>query len=399
MGRPVRPSQAMQNRLQKNALEVQREMTGMKKSSDTLAGMGTKGSDIRVAIDLSDQQSRWEARDLCTGEVRRGVLEMTPAGLERCFAGAEPCTVVMEAGTHSHWLCLQLRSMGHRAEVLPPDVLRQGSGKRRRRNDAKDAAELLEHAVDIDRPREKKLWQRPDEYQRDLALMRMRNAMVQARAGLVSTVRGTVKQFGERVSKCDVEYFAARARAELSAGVLALVELVLGQIDELNKVVAQYDAQIKAYLARRPESARLLAVPGVGEVTVGVLMASVGEASRFVHSREVAAYYGLVPGQDQSGKHDPQLRITKAGEVLGRRCFLECARSIMGPRGKDSELRRWALALAGDGRNKIRNNKAAVALARKLVVLLHRLWVTGAEYDPWYGTKRAAARSDGMKAT
>ena len=233
----------------------------------------------------------------------------------------------------------------------------------------------------------KKLWQRSDEHQRDLVLMRMRNAVVEARASLVSTVRGTVKQFGERVSKCDVEYFAGRARTELSAGVLALVELVLGQIDELNKAVAQYDEQVKAYLAQRPEAARLLAVPGVGDVTVGTFMAYVGEASRFAHSRDVPAHFGLVPGLDQSGKHDPQLRITKVGDAMMRRCFLECARGIMGPYGKDSALRRWALALAGDGRNKIRNNKAAVALARKLAVLLHRLWVTGEAYDPWYGTK------------
>src|SRR5512140_3710554 len=98
MGRPVRPSQTMQDRLQKNALEVQREMTGMKKSNETLAGMGTKVSDIRVSIDLRDQQSRWAACDLSTGEIRTGVVEMTPEGLNRCFQGVERCAVVMEAG-------------------------------------------------------------------------------------------------------------------------------------------------------------------------------------------------------------------------------------------------------------------------------------------------------------
>jgi transposase len=123
----------------------------MQKSSGTLAGMGTKGSDIRVGLDLSDKQSRWSARDLSTGEVRTGVVEMTPAGLERCFEGVEHCTVVMEAGTHSHWVCRQLRMKGHRGEVLPADVLREGNGKKRRRNDAKDADALLEHAVDSTR--------------------------------------------------------------------------------------------------------------------------------------------------------------------------------------------------------------------------------------------------------
>ena len=65
---------------------------------------------------------------------------------------------------------------------------------------------------------------------------------------------------------------------------------------------------------------------------------------------------------------------------------MQCAQRLMSKKGEDCQLRRWAWSLAGDGKNKVRKKKATVALARKLLVLLHHLWITGERYDPWYGT-------------
>jgi transposase len=95
---------------------------------------------------------------------------------------------------------------------------------------------------------------------------------------------------------------------------------------------------------------------------------------RFTHSRMVAAYFGLVPKRDQSGSRDPQLRITKQGDAFVRRLLIQCARYILGPFGKDSELRRYGLRIAERG-GKNAKKRAAVAVARKLAVPLHRLWV------------------------
>lgn len=283
--------------------------------------------------------------------------------------------------------------MGHHAFVVPADVLRQGSGQRRRRNDAKDADGLRDIAGDIGSARVKKLWQRPDVYQRDLMLMRLREAAVSARATLATVVRSSVKQFGERVRKCDVEYLPKHAREDLDADILTYVEPLLKQIEELNTTVAQYDVQVEAYLARRPESARLLSIPGIGPVTVGVVMAIAGEPGRFRRHGDFSAYVGLVPREDQSGEHDPQLGITKAGDRLARKVLVECAQRWMGKQGVDCALRRWALALAGDGKNKIRKRKAVIALARKLAELLLLLWRSGAEYDPWHGVTRPDAEA------
>jgi transposase len=369
-------------------------MTGVKKHIETGVGMGVEGSDIRVGIDLSDKHSRWIATDRTTGEIRGGWIQMTPAAVRACFGEMQPSVFVMEAGTHSHWLCLELRALGHRAEVLPADVLRQGSGKQRRRNDSKDAAGLMELAGDVERPRTKTLWQRPDEYQEDLILMRLRDGVVRARAMLATMVRSSVKQFGERIRACDVEYLPKHAREDLSARMLTFVEPSLEQLEQLTRTVAEYDIRVDAYLARRPESERLLSIPGVGKVTVGTIMAVAGDPSRFRNGRDFGAYLGLVPGEDQSGMHDPQLRITKAGDALARKVLVECAQRMIGKLGVDCALKRWALNIAGDGKNKIRKKKAVVALARKLAVLLHHLWVSGERYDVRRGMKTREMKTE-----
>jgi transposase len=102
---------------------------------------------------------------------------------------------------------------------------------------------------------------------------------------------------------------------------------------------------------------------------------------RFRTSRRVGAYLGLRPARSQSGKGDPELHITKAGDCDLRRLLVQSAQYIMGPFGKDSDLRRFGLALAARGR-KSAKKRALIAVARKLAVLLHRLWVSGADYDP-----------------
>lgn len=92
------------------------------------------------------------------------------------------------------------------------------------------------------------------------------------------------------------------------------------------------------------------------------------------------AYLGLRPRKSQSGEHDPQL-VTKAGDPFLRRLLVNCANHILGPFGKDSSLRTWGLRLVERGGKNARK-RAKVAVARKLAVLLHRLWITGEVYEP-----------------
>jgi transposase len=108
---------------------------------------------------------------------------------------------------------------------------------------------------------------------------------------------------------------------------------------------------------------------------------------RFERSRSVGAYLGLVPATDRSGERDPQKRISKEGDEMLRKLLVGSAHYILGPFGSDSDLRRHGEKIASRG-GKNSKKRAAVAVARKLCVLLHRLWVTAEVYEPLHDAHR-----------
>jgi len=108
---------------------------------------------------------------------------------------------------------------------------------------------------------------------------------------------------------------------------------------------------------------------------------TIEDPHRFARSRDVGSYLGLRPKQQDSGDRSPQLRITKAGDQYLRKMLVSCAHYILGPFGPDTDLRRWGLKLCERG-GKNAKKRAVVAVARKLAVLLHRLWVTAEVYEP-----------------
>ena len=126
----------------------------------------------------------------------------------------------------------------------------------------------------------------------------------------------------------------------------------------------------------------LCSVPGVGILTSLRYVLTLSDAQRFAHSRDVGPYLGLRPRQNQSGERDPQLGISKAGNGYLRKLLVQCSNHILGHFGKESELREWGLALAGRG-GKNAKKRAIGAVARKLAVLLHRLWVSKTIYQPF----------------
>jgi transposase len=129
---------------------------------------------------------------------------------------------------------------------------------------------------------------------------------------------------------------------------------------------------------------RLRQIRGVGALTALVFVLIVGDPQRFPHSRAVGPYIGLVPDVRNSGKSAPQLPISKQGDPLLRRLLVQAAHYILGRHGQDSNLKRFGLKIAERG-GKSGKKRAVVAVARKLAVLLHHLWVSGADYIPLYG--------------
>ena len=139
---------------------------------------------------------------------------------------------------------------------------------------------------------------------------------------------------------------------------------------------------------RYPEAATMTQVTGVANYTALAVMLTIGDKHRFPVSRNVGSYFGLRPRLRESCSSDPQLRITKAGDAFVRRLLVTSAHYILGPLCKtDSSLRRWGLAYCERG-GKNAKKRAVVAVARKLSVVLHRLWMTGEVYEPLRGWPR-----------
>jgi transposase len=214
-----------------------------------------------------------------------------------------------------------------------------------------------------------------------LAVAKARDLLVATRTKLVNHVRGTVKSFGERLPSCTSESFARQTLALIPAALKAALEPIYQTLDRINEQIREQDKMIERVAKRYPDVDVVSQVSGVGVLTALVYVLTIEDKNRFAKSRMAGAFLGLRPKRSKSGDSDPQLRITKAGDPFLRRLLVMGANYILGPFGKDSDLRRWGLELAKRG-GKNAKKRAKVAVARKLAVLMHRLWVTGEVYEP-----------------
>jgi transposase len=224
---------------------------------------------------------------------------------------------------------------------------------------------------------------RGEDSQAHLAIIRSRQALVSARTQLVNHVRGAVKSFGARLPKCPSVSFHKKAAEHIPQALWPALGPLVETISSLTERIRDYDRQLETISNEQyPETELLRQVEGVGILTaLRSFVLTLEDPSRFARSRTVGAYLGLVPATDQSGDRDPQQRISKEGDQMLRKLLVGNAHYILGPFAKDSDLRRHGQKIAGQG-GKNAKKRAAVAVARKLSVLLHSLWVSGEAYEP-----------------
>lgn len=345
---------------------------------------------LTIGLDLGDRASRTCEVDGCGKVVRRASVATTPAGIEQYFGERDPCRVILEVGTHSPWISRRIEGFGHEVVVANPSAV-YGSRRRKKRNDDMDA-EFLARQGRVDPSLLHPIRHRGSEVQVHLGLLRSRDQLVRARTKLINHVRGSVKALGGRIPGGSAGSFPRRAAravpGELGMALEPLLETIAGLTDRIRKMDRQIEAVIEeAY----PEALRLRQIPGVGPITALAFVLLVEDPKRFEQSREVGAYFGLVPRLDESSTSQPQLRITKAGDELGRRLLVSAAHYILGPHGPECDLRTKGEQLMERG-GKNAKKRAVVAIARKLAVLMHRLWVSEVPYDPRFvSTKRQRA--------
>jgi transposase len=335
---------------------------------------------ITIGMDLGDKTSRY-----CVlggdGEVQsEGSVATTRKAMAQKFSGIGRCRLAIEVGTHSPWLSRLLTRLGFEVIVANARQVQLISANSRK-NDRIDAR-LLARLARVDPQLLRPIRHRSEQAQADLMTIRIRAALVEARTSLVNAARGFAKALGERLPACDADAMGVEKMEALPPAMQQRLRPLLEQVEALTAQIKKLETTIEQ-IARieYPETQLLTQVHGVGTLIALTFVLTVEDRERFQKSRDVGCYVGLRPKQSESGKSQPQLRITKEGDRYLRTLLVQGAHLILNRRGPDTDLKRWGLKLAQRG-GKNAKKRAVVAVARKLAVLLHRLWVCGEVYEP-----------------
>lgn len=347
---------------------------------------------LTIGLDLGDRSSCYCVLDEAGEVIGRGEVVTDRQALQVLFGKLPASVVALEVGTHSPWVSRWLKRLGHEVIVANARQLKLIS-ESSRKSDKLDA-EFLARLARADRKLLGPVQHRSEEAQADLMAVRVRAQLVELRTQAVNAVRGLVKSFGQRLPKCDADNLGRGHAADLEPAIREHAERLLAVVEQLSEQIAACDRELGQISKKRygQETAQLQQVVGVGPITALSFVLTLEDPQRFRHSRDVGCYLGLRPKSQQSGNSEPEMRISKEGDPYLRKLLVQCAQYILSRRGPDTDLKRWGLQIAAKGKKKAKR-RAVVAVARKLAVLLHRLWVSGRRYEPLRhnGTRVAAA--------
>lgn len=333
---------------------------------------------ITIGIDLGDKTSRYCV--LVGDEVREGSVPTTQKAMLARFGALPRCRIALEVGTHSRWVYRLLRDLGHEVYVANARQVRLIT-KSTRKDDRLDA-QTLARLARVDPQLLRPIRHRSDEAQLDLVAIRVRAGLLEARTSLINTARGLVKSFGERLPDGDADQMGVERAAALPEALRHRLRPLLREVESLTAQIRECDLQIEQIARTKyPEIELLQQVHGVGTLIALSFVLTLEDGTRFAKSRDVGCYVGLRPKRGESGERRPQLSISKEGDVYLRKLLVQGAHGILRHRAPDTDLKRWGRKLAARG-GKNAKKRAIVAVARKLAVLLHRLWVSGEVYEP-----------------
>jgi transposase len=331
-------------------------------------------------MDLGDKTSRYCVLN-GEGEVsKEGSVATTKKAMTQVFGARKRCRTAIEVGTHSPWVSRLLKELGH--EVIVANARQVKLISQSSRKDDKLDARMLARLARVDPELLRPIRHRSEKAQMDLLAIRVRATLVEARTRLINAARGFAKAQGERLPSSDADTMGTEKLQGLPQGLQERLQPLLDQVEALTQQIQASDANLEQ-IARKdyPETKLLRQVSGVGPLIALTFVLTVEDPQRFQKSRDVGCYVGLRPKRSESGESQPQLRITKEGDRYLRQLLVQGAHYILGHRGPDTDLRRWGLKLSARG-GKNAKKRAIVAVARKLGILLHRLWVCGEVYEP-----------------
>ena len=281
----------------------------------------------------------------------------------------------LEAGPTASWLYSELRRAGLPAICMECRHVKAGLGAMRNKTDRNDARGIA-HLVRLGWFR--RVFVKSDEAQRTRMLLVTRSHLLGKSQDIENCIRGSLKVFGLRIGVVTKREFEGRV-LELVAGDPSLTAIAEPMLRARRAIIEGFERLDRhcIQLARRdPICRRLLTVPGVGVIVALTYMTGVDAPERFRRSRDVGAHFGLTPRRYSSGQIDYDGRISRCGDEMVRTALYQAAHVLM-HHGRWSSLRSWAMRIA-----KRRSVKSAkVALARKLAVVMHRMWSDGTDFS------------------
>jgi transposase len=305
------------------------------------------------------------------------------------FARLSPCMVGMEAcGSAHHWARV-LQGQGHAVRVIASQFVKPYV--KSNKNDAADAEAICEAVA---RPNMRFVPIKSVEQQAVLAMHRARHGFVKARTAQANQIRGLLAEFGLVIPRGlwhidqRVPALLERAADALPLALRHLIERLLAHLRELDRQVAELEAQIQAWHRSSAMSRRLEKIPGIGPLTASALVASIADARSFNNGRQLSAWLGLVPRQSSSGGKPLLLGMSKRGDVYLRTLLIHGARSaILAAQRKATTADTWLGSLL----RRRHPNVAAVALANKNARTVWALLAHDREFRANYRPRLAAA--------
>jgi transposase len=341
-----------------------------------------------VGLDVSLKQTSICVVNQTGSVVREGVVDSDPEAIAAFVRSNVPGVVRigLETGPTSTWLWTELRRLSlpaicidarHAKAVLKMQINKSD------RNDAAGIARIMQtgwfkevRVKDLDSHAIK-------------ALLVSRALLVKIKRDIENQVRGLLKNLGLVIGRAKMNVFAMRAAelADARPELAAAVEPLLKAREAVGEQIADLDRKVMRLARNDAQVQRFMTAPGVGPITALCFLATIDDPTRFKKSRSVGAYVGLTTRRYASGEVDWTGRISKCGDKMLRSYLYEAANVLLTRVAKWSALKAWGVRLAK--RSGLR--KAKVAVARKLAVILHRMWIEGSEFK--WSSNQAASQS------
>jgi transposase len=340
-----------------------------------------------VGLDISQAMTHVCVVDGKGKKVWQGKCPTKPEEIATTLRDRSPAATLigMESGALSPWLWHALKEMGLPIVCVDARHAHGALSMQINKTDANDAhgiAQMMRTSFF------KQVTVKSLGSHRIRTLLGARAQLVGIRTDLKNQVRSVLKTFGFLVSQSVEKGFEAKVRGTVSDQPLLqkMVTPLMEVLQAVQKQVAVLDTLLGDYAQNDKICNHLMTIPGIGVVTAVAFTATVDDPKRFKNSRSVGAYFGLTSRRYQSGEMDHSGRISKCGDRLVRSYLFEAAGSLLTRTTKWSALKSWGLRIA----KRSGMSKAKVAVARKLAVIMHQMWLTGEAFR-WSAPEEAAA--------